>query len=324
MRIRRCTWLCVALILTIAAVSCGSREDSESGKLSGRLHVVTSLYPLYDFARAVGGGNAEVSLLLPPGVEPHSFEPKPADMMMLNRADIFIYTNQYMEPWVEDLLKGTDRTRLLTVDASRGVDFFEQAERKPADAGKLQRALRPRQESVDPHIWLDFGNAKMMVDTIRDAFIIKDPAHRDAYRSNAEQYRSKLDALDGKYRNALSGCKKKVMVDGGHATFGYLASRYGLTYVAAYGISPDAEPTARDLARISKVLRQEGLQYLFYEELLTPRIAETLARETGASLLRLHGAHNVSREELAAGTTFLDFMEENLAQLVTGLQCRQP
>ncbi len=324
MRIRRSAWLFVALLLMIAALSCRSREDAETGKLSGRLRVVASLYPLYDFARAVGGGNADVSLMLPPGVEPHSFEPKPADMVMLNKADIFIYTNQYMEPWVEDLLKGTDRARFLMVDASRGVDFFEQSERKHAEAGRLHRTLHARGEGVDPHIWLDFGNAKMMVDTIRDAFIIRDPAHKDAYRSNAEQYRSKLDALDGKYRNALSGCKKKVMVDGGHATFGYLARRYGLTYVAAYGISPDAEPTARDLARISSVLRQNGLQYLFYEELLTPRIAETLARETGASLLRLHGAHNVSREELIAGTTFLDFMEQNLAQMLRGLQCRQP
>ena len=112
------------------------------------------------------------------------------------------------------------------------------------------------------------------------------------------------------------------MVDGGHYTFGYLARRYGLTYIAAYGLSPDAEPTARDLARISRMLSKEGLNHLFHEELLSPRIAGTIAQETGASLLRLHGAHNISREELHAGTTFLDLMEKNLDQLLTGLQCR--
>ena len=323
MRIRRNAWLCVAVLLMIAAVSCRSREDSGSGIPSGRLHVVASLYPLYDFARAVGSGNADISLLLPPGVEPHSFEPRPADMLMLNRADIFIYTNRYMEPWVEALLKGADSTRFRTVDASRGV-VFERTERKRPDAGRLYGTPPDPGEGVDPHIWLDFGNAKMMVDTIRDAFIARDPAHAEAYRSNAEQYRSKLDALDAKYRNALAGCRKKTMVDGGHATFGYLARRYGIAYVAAYGLSPDAEPTARDLARISNLLRREGLKYLFYEELLTPRIAETIARETEASLLRLHGAHNISREEMIAGTTFLDLMEKNLDQLLTGLQCRQP
>ena len=322
MRIRRRVWLCVAVLLMITAVSCRNREDSGPGKQTGQLKVVASLFPLYDFARAVGGGNADIALLLPPGVEPHSFEPKPADMVMLNRADIFIYTNRYMEPWVEDLLKGTDRSRFLTVDASRGVDFFKRTDRKNADAGRLHMTLHAPEEGVDPHIWLDFGNAKMMVDTIRDAFIVRDPAHREAYISNAEQYRAKLDALDGKYRNALSGCRKRTMVDGGHATFGYLARQYGLAYVAAYGLSPDAEPTARDLARISNVLGQEGVKYVFYEELLTPRIAETIARETGASLLRLHGAHNISREELISRTTFLDLMEKNLDQLLTGLQCR--
>ena len=324
MLIRMSVLLCSAVLLITAAVSCRSREDSDTGIRAGRLRVVASLYPLYDFARAVGGGNADISLLLPPGVEPHSFEPKPTDMMLLNRSDIFIYTNRYMEPWVEDLLKGTDRTTFLTVDASRGVDFFEGAAGKRADEGRLHRIPQAPGEALDPHIWLDFGNAKIMVDTICDAFIMRDPAHRAAYRANAEQYRAKLDALDQKYRNALSDCRKRTMVDGGHATFGYLARRYGLVYVAAYGLSPDAEPTARDLTRISHMLEEEGLNYLFYEELLTPRIADTIARETGASLLRLHGAHNISREEMIAGTTFLDLMERNLDQLLTGLECRQP
>lgn len=322
MRTSRAAWTMLIVLALITAFSCRSREDAGHGNQTGKLKVVASLFPLYDFARTVGGGNVDITLLLPPGVEPHSFEPKPADMVTLSRADIFIYTNRYMEPWAGDILKATDGSRLLIVDAGRGADFLERTGGGFADEGKSEESGQVSGEGADPHIWLDFSNAKMMVDTIRDAFITRDPAHTEIYRRNAQLYRDRLDALDGKYRNALSGCRKKTMVDGGHHTFGYLARRYGLTYLAAYGLSPDAEPTARDLARISRVLSKEGLKFLFHEELLSPRIAQTIAHETGASLLRLHGAHNISREELHAGTTFLDLMERNLDQLLTGLQCR--
>ncbi|NJD55768.1 MAG: zinc ABC transporter substrate-binding protein [Nitrospirae bacterium] len=311
----------IALTL-ITSFSCRSREDAGSGMRTGKLKVVTSLFPVYDFARAVGGSNAEVTLLLPPGVEPHSFEPKPADMVKLNSADIFIYTNRYMEPWIGDIMKSVDGSRVLIVDASRGVDFLEMTDGDHTGEGGTEESVRTAEKNADPHIWLDFSNAQIMVETIRDAFIIKAPQNRESYRKNAEGYRKELDALDRKYRESLSRCRKKTMVDGGHYTFGYLARRYGLAYIAAYGFSPDAEPTARDLARISGILGREGLKHLFYEELLTPRVARTIARETGTSLLRLHGAHNVSREELRRGTTFPELMEKNLGQLMTGLQCR--
>jgi zinc transport system substrate-binding protein len=312
-------------ITLITVFSCRDKGKAGPGDQSGKLKVVASLFPVYDFARAVGGENAEVMLLLPPGVEPHSFEPKPADMATLGRADIFIYTNRFMEPWVADILKAADVSRLLVVDASRGVDFLEATggdHAAHAAEEKSEKAAHGPGEGADPHIWLDFGNARMMVDTVRDAFVTRDPAHADLYRTNAQHYRERLDALDAEYREVLSRCRKKTMVDGGHYTFGYLARRYGLTYIAAYGLSPDSEPTARDLARISRVLREEGLNYLFHEELLSPRIAGTIAQETGASLLRLHGAHNISREELRAGKTFPDLMEKNLEQLSAGLQCR--
>ena len=322
MRTSRSVWIAMIALTLITAFSCRSREDAVPGSQTRNLKVVASLFPLYDFARTVGGGNVDITLLLPPGVEPHSFEPRPADMVNLSRADIFIYTNRYMEPWAGDILKATGGSRLLIVDSGRGVDFLERIDREVAAEEKSRITGHAPGEGADPHIWLDFSNAKMMVDTIRDAFITRDPVHAELYRTNAQQYRERLDALDRQYRNALSGCRKKTMVDGGHYTFGYLARRYGLTYIAAYGLSPDAEPTARDLARISRILSREGLKHLFHEELLSPRIAGTIAQETGASLLRLHGAHNISREELHAGTTFIDLMEKNLDQLLTGLQCR--
>ncbi len=320
------TFLVLTLLLSVSLSSgCTTAKDhnSKSGAGSGKLIVVATLFPLYDFARNIAGDRADVRLLLPPGQEPHSFEPTPADIVMLNRADIFIYTNRFMEPWAEKLLKGTENSKLSVVDASQGVSFMQ-----VNNDGNHKQHNNPGMtdkhevQGADPHIWLDFGNAQKMVDTIASALVAKDPANRDVYQRNAVAYKARLEVLDKAYQKGLVNCQKKIFINGGHYTFGYLAGRYGLRYRAAYGFSPDAEPTARNLADISKELQKEGLQYLFYEELLSPRVADTIAKETGAALLKLHGAHNISKDEFNAGITFVDLMEKNLGSLRTGLQCR--
>jgi len=330
MAISRIILTALALLGMIVLPSCVRSKEEKSESKSGRLIVVATLFPLYDFARNIAGDQADVKLLLPPGAEPHSFEPKPADIVMLNRADIFIYTNRFMEPWAEDLLKGIQGNRLYVVDASQGVRFIE-GSIDGSEGGKqhIHRKSGGKEEhaeheghGADPHIWLDFSNAQKMVDTIARAFMERDPSNRDIYSRNAEAYKARLEGLDNAYRKGLSNCRKKIFVNGGHYTFGYLAQRYGLRYMAAYGFSPDAEPTARNLANISKMLRREGLKHIFYEELLSPRIAATIAKETGATLLKLHGAHNISKEEFNANTTFNELMEKNLDNLMTGLQCR--
>lgn len=311
------------LALVLLAAACTKPESRDPGKPRGadgqRLEVVASLFPLYDFARQIGQERADVTLLLPPGVEPHSFEPKPSDVVLLGRADLVIYTNKYMEPWIDDILKGVNNPGLLVVDASRGISLYEgKEEAHGRDHGHGHESGR----AVDPHIWLDLSNAIVMVDTILEGFVAKDPANGDFYRKNAEAYKAKLAALDRRFSETLNGCRRRTVVSGGHFTFGYLARRYGLAHVSAYGFSPDAEPTPQGIIAVSRTLRQHGLKHLFYEELITPRVAETIARETGAALLMLHGAHNISREDFERGTTFLSLMEQNLHNLTIGLQCR--
>jgi zinc transport system substrate-binding protein len=316
MSIRKIAMPLLVFLLIVTGMSCGKdAKHSEAG--AHKLKVVASLFPLYDFVRNVGKEKVDVELLLPPGVEPHSFEPKPADILHLNHADIFIYTNKYMEPWVEGVIKGMDSRKMLILNSSRGVLFTEERDNEGHHTKEEQGHA-----GMDPHIWLDFGNAIMMVDTIRDGLIQKDPANQEYYQKNADQYKTVLQGLDTKFRQGLSSCKKRVFINGGHFAFGYLAGRYGLTYISAYGFSPDAEPTPGQLVKISRMLRQQGLKYLFYEELLTPRVAEMLALETGAQLLFLHGAHNISREEFAREVSFVELMEKNLENLETGMQCR--
>ena len=284
-----------------------------------KLKVVTTLFPLYDFARQVGRERIEVNLLLPPGVEAHAFEPRPANIKRIQDADIFLFTNKFMEPWVGGLLKGIDTRSLTVIDTSQGITLLQRTDAH----GDEEHTHTHDSGNADPHIWLDLSNAMIMVDTIASQFIAKDPRDRDFYVKNADEYKKKLEELDKKYKNTLSHCKNRVIVHAGHFAFGYLTKRYGITYVSAYkGFSPDAEPTPRRLVEITKNVRKYGVKYIYYEELSAPRVADVVAKETGCGLLMLHGAHNVTREEMESGVTFISLMEKNLENLKAGLQCR--
>jgi zinc transport system substrate-binding protein len=296
-------------ILLFCAVSCRQQDKQVNQKKS--LTVVTSLFPLYDFAKNIGKDKADVRLLLPPGVEPHSFEPKPADVLRIQDADIFIYTDAAMEPWVTKILQSIENKNLLVVEAGKGISLMKETSDESVEHG-----------GTDPHIWLDFANAQHMVDTICEGFCAKDPANKMFYADNARTYNKQLSALDTRYKTTLSHCKYSDFVHGGHFAFGYLAKRYNLHYVAAYGFSPDSEPTPRRLYDLIEMIKQKGIKYIFYEELLSPRVAETIAKETGATLLKLSPAHNLTKKEFAQGVSFISIMEQNLKNLSIGLQCQ--
>jgi len=301
------------LFIIFLFIMCSCERKSEKTKGEKKLTVITTLFPLYDFAKNIGGQKADVTLLLPPGVEPHAFEPRPGDILKIHEADIFVYTGRFMEPWVEDILKSTTNQGPLVIDASRAIKLTEQS---------AKNEQKHEQGKVDPHIWLDFSNAKRMVINILDGFLNKDPSHKDFYLKNAEEYTKKLDELDKRFRDSLASCKKDIIIHGGHFAFGYLARRYHLTYISAYkGFSPDAEPTPGNLIALIKKLEEHDITYVFYEELLSPKVAEVIARETGARLLMLHGAHNVTKDEMDRGVTFISLMEHNLNNLRIGLKC---
>jgi zinc transport system substrate-binding protein len=177
-------------------------------------------------------------------------------------------------------------------------------------------------EGVDPHIWLDFANAKIMAGNIAKAFSEIDPQNAEYYRKNLEGYQSKLTELDNTYKNTLSACKSKRIIYGGHYAFGYLAKRYNLEYYAAQGYSPDAEPTAGDLIKLVEQIKKDKIKYIFYEELTSPKIAETIARETKTNMLLLNAAHNLSKDEIDQGISFFDILHKNLNNFKIGLSCQ--
>lgn len=307
-------FLIIFLTLFIFA-SCEKRDTKTQGQAK-KLTIVTSLFPIYDFTREIARDKVNINLLLPPGVEPHSFDPRPTDIAALHNADIFIYTNIYMEPWIDDILKGIGNQNLLIIDSSKGIKFLKEKNNHAHDK-------KHKHSSLDPHIWLDFTNAMVMVDNILEGLIKKDSHNADFYKNNVAQYKTRLVQLDEKFKKSLISCKKNIFVSGGHLSFSYLAEKYNIRYISVYeSLSPDAEPTPKQLSKIIGIMKQNDLRHIFYEELITPRIAETIARETGGSLLMLHAAHNISRNEFISGETFISLMEKNLENLRTALQCQ--
>lgn len=281
---------------------------------SGKLNVVTTLFPLYDFVRAVGGDAVAVSLLLPPGVEPHSFEPRPEDMITVAKADIFIFTNSGMEPWADKLLSGVTRNgRPVKIEAGQGARYINRT--APGEHDHKDGAK-------DPHIWLDIANAMQMIDTVTDALAAGAPAKKELFRANAAAYKLRLKTLDDRFRTELTNCSTREFIHGGHYAFAYMAERYNLRYISAYGVSADSEPSPKKMMELIDTIRRHKLTSLFYEEMLSPAVARSVAAETGATLLKLHGIHNITRQELDSHATYPDLMEQNLAALRKGLLCR--
>lgn len=306
----------IFLLFFFALLLAACNRPESATPTATKLQVVTSLFPLYDFVRQIGGDQVEVTLLLPPGVEAHSFDPKPDDILRVNRAGLFIYTHKAMEVWAATIAASVDPTKVTIVDASVGAKL------RPSRGHADEDEHGHESGAIDPHLWLDFANAQVMVGNIAQAMASKDPTHRDLYAANAAAYRARLDTLDAAYRHGLTDCQKRTLLQGGHFALGYLTARYGLKYHAAAAVNPEAEPTAATMAALVQEMRRNNLHYLFSEELVSPKLAETIAKEGGGTVLLLSAAHNVSKVDLERGITFIEIMERNLANLRRGLECR--
>lgn len=309
--------LLILLVATVFTASCSRKGDIEAG---GRLRIVTTIFPLYDFVRNIGGESVAAQLLLPPGVEAHSFEPRPEDVVRVSKADLFVYTNAEMEPWGERLLRGVEgRTAPQRVEAGAGARYLNARGGGESDHQGHRDGSTPGR---DPHIWLNIANARIMVDNITAAICARAPAKRELFLANAAAYKKRLEGLERRFRDGLAACGTREFIHGGHYAFAYLADDYNLTYLSAYGITADSEPSPRRMMEIVRTVRDHKLKTIFFEELLAPRVAETVAAETGVELVKLHGIHNVTREELDSGASYIGLMEQNLASLRRGLGCR--
>ena len=291
----------LGLLLCVLAVA-GCQQSPAPG---GKPLVVASFYPMYEFARQVAADRAQVISLVPPGVHGHDWEPTPQDVAQVRRARVFVYNGAGFEPWADKLIKEGAGPSTVVVAASAGLTVA----RTGADGG------------MDPHVWLDPVLAQSEVEAIRTALERGDPAGKAAYAANAAAYGAKLTALDARFDAGLRDCARREVVVS-HAAFGYLTRRYRLEQIAVMGLAPQSEPSPAALAAIVRTARQRKVTAIFLEPLVSPRLAETLAREVGVRLLMLNPIEGVTRQEATEGTGYLDLMARNLESLRTGLQCR--
>lgn len=306
----------IALLVVIIFFKSNQPASESQDVNDKKIKVVATLFPLYDIAKNIGGDDVSVSLLLDPGIEAHSFEPTPSDMMEISQADIFIYTGSFMEIWAEDILKSINNPDLLIIDASQSINLIENNDNHE------EEGVEHEHEGIDPHIWLDFNNLKTMVNTINDGLKTKAIDNQEDFELRAANYIDGISLLDKKYREELNNCQQKSIIYSGHYAFAYLAKRYNLGYSSAYGLSPNSEPNASTLVSLAEQLKKTNAKYVFQEELISPRVAEVLEKETGAQILTLSAAHNLSRQDLDAGKTLFSVFEDNLKNLKLGLNCR--
>ncbi len=282
-----------------------------------RLTVVASVFPLYDFAREVAGPQADVRLLLPPGVDPHSWEPKPSDIVDLSQADLFLYTSERMEPWASSIARAVRGRGVALVQIMDSLGFPNNEERYAS----VNIVDGDQDHGEDPHFWLDLNLSARAVKRIGHLLAGQDPENKDQYITNALVYSRRLDQLDEVFMADLKECGSRRLVTGGHAAFGHLTRRYGLEQISVYGLSPDAEPTPRHLAGIVTLVKENNIQTIFSEELMNPRMAQVLSLETGARVMVLIPGGNLTAAQWREGMTFLDIMGRNLNTLMEGLDC---
>ena len=291
----------------------GTAAAQESGADPEKLQVMASFYPMYDFARKIGGDYVSVTDMVPAGTEPHDWEPAAKDIAALENADVFVYSGAGLEYWAEDILQTLQNEALVTVEASKGITLLTAEEE-----GAHEEDDGHDHGEYDPHVWLDPMKAKEEMANIRDAFSEADPAHAAEYVANYETCAEKLDALDTEYRETLAQCSKKEIVVS-HEAFGYLCGAYDITQMGIEGLMPDSEPDPARMAEITDFVRAHEVRVIFSEELVSEKVAQTIAQETGAEVETLNPLEGLSEAELAAGADYFSVMEDNLAKLAAAL-----
>lgn len=287
-------FLGIAAILWHFFVSPAERKAYEDNT---RPLVVVSGYVPYTLTKQLAGNGVNLLMLLPPGAEPHAFEPTPGALISLKKAAAFIYISDELEPWANDLAQAAGpQTRVV----------------------QLAQTLP---KTGDPHLWMNIQNTQQLATEIARVLTQINPAAQTQYQANLEKLNQELTQLDRDFKTRLAACKSHQVVHIGHLAFKNLTDTYGLTLTALAGTSHDGEHSAKKLASLIKEIKHKNIRTIFTEETLSPRLAQTVAQETGAQILPLYPIEHISKTDFNAAVTYTDLMRRNLDSLTRGLQC---
>lgn len=307
---------------------------NESAAEEKKLRVVTTLFPYYDFTRQIAGEQVELSMVIPAGMDSHSFEPTPADIRLIQNADLLICNGGVMEQWVNRVLTSLDTSGLTVVTMMDYVDTVEEelvegmedaghehGDHVHTDGDHVHDEDESHYEiEYDEHIWTSPVNAMKITGAISETLQELDGEHKEIYEANTEAYLKKLEDLDRRFRQIVSEEKRDIIIMGDKFPLRYFADEYGLRYRAAFsGCSSDTEPSAKTIAYLIDKVEEEQIPAVYYLELSSHRVAEIIGEETGAKPLLFHSCHNVTRREFESGVTYLDLMEKNVENLRKGL-----
>lgn len=317
--------ICLALVLALLGC-CGCVRTPEAE--GDRLQVVCSLFPYYDFVRAIGGEYVSPTLLVPAGRETHSFEPTPLDVITVSKADVFIYNGGESEYWVKEILgaagEGIDTVACMMnhidaleeeiVEGMEGHGHDHEHEHEHEEDGHHHEI------TYDEHIWTSPVGAKELCRAICDALCQADSTHADEYRANLDAYLAELDALDAAFCEVTANARRCTLVFGDRFPLLYFCKTYNLDYRAAFhGCAGDTEPSLATLKYLIDKVRDEEIPVVYTIELSSRKIADAIAETTGAKVAQLHSCQNVTREEFDSGATYLNLMWQNVDALKEGL-----
>ncbi|MNI15678.1 High-affinity zinc uptake system binding-protein ZnuA precursor [compost metagenome] len=301
-------------------IGCGSTTKLVDGKVN----VITSFYPLYDFTSKIGGEHVNAINLVPAGVEPHDYSLKSRDMMDITKAELFVYQGAGFEGWVHDFMDSLKSdANVKIIEASKGAKLLQVSadDKGHGEEGHNHQESKDHEGEmqVDPHAWLSPSNAKKMGENIRDGLIQVDPANKADYEKNYEKFAAQMTDLDARYKSALSATKKKEIAVS-HQAFAYLCNDYGLTQMSIMGLSPDSEPTAQDLKQINAFIKEHDVKYIFFEELVSDKLAKTLAKDAKIETMVLNPVEGLTEKQIQAGEDYFSVMDNNLKNIVKALQ----
>lgn len=269
---------------------------------NGNLRVTASFYTLEFFAKKIGGEFINVYPLTPNGVEPHEYEPTPNDMTKILQSDILFLNGGGLETWQDKIRKNLGKKTLVVIV---GDELFEKS----------------ATDEFNPHIWLSPRLAKIMTRRISAALQQADSVHKNYFEKRADFLEKELTELDGEFKASLNNCSKHTFITT-HSAFGYLAKDYNLTEVAIAGLSPDSEPSPKQLARIASLAQNNDIKYIFSESLGSPKFSKTIANEIGAQTLTLDPLEGLSDKDIKNGENYFTVMKRNLNNLKIGLECK--
>ena len=308
--------LCFTAAYTVTFTGCGKNNTTPGGSNNGKLSIVTTIFPYYDFTRQVAGDKADIKLIVPAGMDTHSFEPVASDMIDIGKADIIIYNGGETEGWASQVLEAASNKNIIT---EKMIDYVETVTEEDV-TGLHKDHNHSGTGETDEHIWTSPANAITIVSKIADILSEADKDNSDYYHGNASKYIKKLKEIDSKFREIVNSSGKKQLLFADRFPLRYFVDEYGLDYNAAFaGCSSETEPSADIIAYLTDKAIDENIHVILKVELTSPKVADAIAETSGAKVMTFNTCHNVTKEQFDSGITYYDLMKENTEVLKEAL-----